>query len=243
MAKVKKGKKNPVPNDHIKLTHATGPTNPIDIESNPTTPETSAWNWLNMCNGIFENITACTNQYVTKENIVLLGAGTLAAGVVAGVITVIVLYAVPDCKKELTFEVRTNDEIKFDGKYPLYKYDYINFNAPATKEEQYDKKFTINPGSLWPNNCELNINVNDLTKSCETYGYKLNHQAFTCKWYLETTGSDDDTSSRKQDSFIESAANSFYSLFSDSSKTSQGEGIENLSNDQLVTEYNSSAFR
>ena len=230
-------KKNPISNtEHIQLTDRPAHGN-RDIESNNPNSPSSAWNLLNMCHGVFENISACTNQYVTRDNAILLGTGLCVAGTIAGVITVIVLYAVPDCKKELTFEVRTNDEVKFDGKPPLYKYDYINFNAPATKEEQYDKKFTINPGSLWPNDCELHIKVNDLTKSCETY-----HQAFTCKWYLETTGSDDDTSSRKQDSFVESAANSFYSLFFNSDKTAQGEAVENLSNDQLVKEYNSSTF-
>ena len=220
--------KNPIPHtqkEAFDIELDLGANDSTRLESNHSSSETSAFNLLNLCHGAYENIAACGNQYFTKENAILAAGGICALGAIAGLITVIVLYAVPDCKKELTFEVRTDDEVKFPGKPVLYKYDSRDFHAPATKEEEYDEAFTINPASLWPNDCKLNVNVGRLTKKCDISGYELNQQAFTCNWRLEKTGSDNDSSSKQQDSFVASA-NALYSRFFNPSKSFHEEEVE-----------------
>lgn len=194
----KKSKHNPVETkeEHIEL-NSTNNNSSSNTTHMPAV-EPSAWQWLNMCHGV--------TQYCTKENAILAGAGIFILGVLAGVATVIALFAFPKCK-EYTFKSMIDSGVKVSGNPMLYKYDSITLEAPATKEENYKKEFTIAPDTWWENPCELNVKKDGLSKQCDMSGYQLEQIAFTCTWELkETNYDDDDTStSHVSEEWIEAA--------------------------------------
>lgn len=225
MAKNKKS----VPQDDIEL--ANGNQNSSRTATNSGETQPSAWNTLNMYHGV--------TQYCTKENAILLGGGIVAAGAVAGIITVLVLYAFPDCK-EYTFESGTYDEIKFPGKPVLGEYGTITLYAPATKEENYKKEFTINPGSWLPTECNLYVKKEGMTKKCDHSGYTLEEPLFSCTYKLtkDSDRDDDNTAYQQQDSYVGSVARSIYSLFGSGSNAATAQKPSN----ELVTKYDASTL-
>lgn len=111
---------------------------------------------------MFNSATSCLGAYCTKQNAIYAGVGITALGIVGGGIACLVLYGFPECKT-YTFKSMITDPVKFSGKPTLSEYDSLNFEAPATKEENYKEKFTINPDSWFENECDLNVKKEGLS--------------------------------------------------------------------------------
>lgn len=241
-------KKNRVPQDDIELNNKN--SNSSDT-TDPSAREQSAWHMLNMCNGIYTYASECgqginrnmsefSNTYLTKKNLQIAAGVTAAAGIIIGVVIIIVRYAVPDCKYfYLENQLGAGCKLKIVNGKTLNYLDSEKYSVPEEGKDYYVDLIAYY-GSYSEIKCKAHITPNGITKRCEESGLETEHQTFTCTYSFQEVQDDDDDNSHNASnmaSLVNSAVRSVYNFFRPSVQTA----TEQQSKEELVTEYNATS--